>query len=435
MDNKEFDHLMGEKLRPEQSFDFREPDWNDLSQQLDDHDRKKRIVPFWFWKSMFAIAALGTIFFLWTQLEKTKKSLQILQSNSIENNVTITDTIYKKVTITEYDTIRKSIILNEVKKRNESDKKGNIKSEKKNLNTFVKEKQQDRNVIISESEEDCDCEKDLLINEEKPLQFILAKNEISIALPIVDGLKQKLKQYERISIRSQSIGLLKTKERESILPEYQDLPLTSIQKILRKKRFSIGLLGLGLLPENQTIPEYTPDGFFNLSSKGLGLRTEFMLTNNISLTGDIIAQKINFKTNNTSFVQNLLIEEEVPTGIDTLKVNQSNGNYAFGVKYFLRKHRKIQAYTSVKLQMVSKVKQIISRRVSGGIYLEPEWIESIKKKSAIDLQSIETALGFQYRFLSFLSWQMEGNYYFYLDEKDDLLLPNVGFKTSLLFHF
>ena len=118
-----------------------------------------------------------------------------------------------------------------------------------------------------------------------------------------------------------------------------------------------------------------------------------------------------------------------------MNVDQSNFNYAIGLKYSLRKHRKLQAYTSMRLQAVSSLKQKLSGRIPVGIYMQPESYESIEKRSGITLQSIETGLGFQYRLMPNISWQAEGNYYFYLHKKEDELRSNIAFKTSLLFHF
>ncbi len=435
MDNKEFDDLMGDKLRPEQSFDFRELDWKDLSQKLDNQDRKKRVVPFWFWKSMGAIATIAIIFFLYNELEQTKKIVKDLELNVNEKNLTIRDTIYQEITITEYDTIRKTILVEQLEKRQSLLKVGLKKTKDEISDIFIKNAGQGKDLIISKGQEACNCDEEKSKNVENPLQRITDKKMVKENLSGQTPTIPRIDFYNQINIQSQNKSLLPQKRRLLVLPDYQILPVTKIRKKEGPKKFSIGLLGAWHLPEKQTIPGYTPDGFFNQNGNELGMRIEFMLNNNWTLTGEVTHQKINFQTNNSSLIQDLLIVEELPSGIDTLNVDQTNNNYAIGLKYFLRKHRKLQPYTNIRLQASSSLKQNISGSIPGGVYTEPEGYEATEKKSDIQVQSIETGLGFQYHLTSAISWQIEGNYYFYLHKKEDRFRSNVAFKSSLLYHF
>lgn len=437
MDSKEFDDLLGDKLGAEQSFDFQEPDWIDLSQKLDEADGRKKRLPFWFWTGLglMAVVVLGGVLFLWKDLEETKKLVQNLELNATQKNIIVNDTIYNTITITEYDTIQKTVFIDEIAERILPAKKGVYNFENEVFDSNINEKKTAEDLVIYNKKN----QNNFYNSEVRNQQNLLPINEIEKG-KVVDVL-EKLRPAFAIEFRknevvqSQSVEAWKNKNVAIVFPKAPNLPSNKIQKLPRKKRFRLGLLGALYLPEQQTILGYTPDGFFKQNSHAFGFRTEFSLTDNWSITGDIAYQKTTFETNDPNFVQPLILVEEIQTGIDSLNVNESNLSYGIGIKYFLGKLKKIQPYTHLRLQAIGGLKQSVSGVIPAGPYSERILYESVQKRSGIALESVETGLGIQYRFLRNISWQAEGNYHFYLDKIDDSYRSNSAFKTSLLFHF
>lgn len=435
MDSKEFDHLLGDKLGAEQSFDFQERDWVDLSQKLDEADGRKRRWPFWIWKGLLTAVVLGGILFLWKDLAATKKLVRTLEVNSKGKNIVVTDTIYHKVTITQYDTIQKTVFIEKLEESTLPTKEVIDNLENENPNFFIKEKKSEKDLMILKDKKENEFYQTPLNNRQKSILRSKTKEVV------VSDFSEKLQPALIIDFRknevvqSQATDTWKGKQLGVVFSEDSNLLSNSIQKLPRKKRFSIGLLGAFYLPEEQSILGYIPDGFFNQNSQAFGVRTEFKLTDNWSITGDVVYQKTTFESNDPNFIQPLVLVDEILTGIDSLKIDETKLSYAIGLKYFLRKHRKIQPYTHLRLQAVGGLKQKITGVIPAAVYAEPIVYEAVEKRAGIALESMETGIGFQYRFLQNISWQTEGNYHFYLDEIDNSYRSNMVFKTSLLFHF
>ncbi len=102
MDDQQMDQWFGDKLRQEQEFDFRESDWAAVADGLDQEEKQRRRLA-WFWwpLGMMAVLVLGLVF--WQQ----QRQINSLQEHLSE--LELTDTVRKTIVIT--DTIRNTITL------------------------------------------------------------------------------------------------------------------------------------------------------------------------------------------------------------------------------------------------------------------------------------------------------------------------------------
>ncbi len=88
MDSKDFDKIFSDKLHETQSFEFRESDWEEVSERLKEPKRKKRGA-IWFWMLGAACLLLGlATTFLAIDLDNTKQELAEIKEAIIQQPVT-----------------------------------------------------------------------------------------------------------------------------------------------------------------------------------------------------------------------------------------------------------------------------------------------------------------------------------------------------------
>jgi len=428
--------LFGDKLTPEQPFDFRESDWEEVAMVLDKNKRRDKL-GIWFWPALLGVLSIATVIWLFNDLQNTKRLVEKLENQTYHNNIIITDTIRKKVTVIEYDTIRKTIISEEKPLLKTTAKK--IRTEKETKISWTTTK----TFTDTTTGKDCDCSDDELLKTENGLlnsPLIESIKETSEKNNLVDNklqATQKERQTKSNLFHPLSIDALidsmNVKPREVTTPEIVTVPSKRILKSTQEKQFKIGIVAGYQFPKEQGRLVSDTIGNQIYKSYQIGLRTEYNLTDHWTISADFTHQKLNYRVNGLDTIEGVFIERELPDGLDTIRIQQKNWNYAIGLKYRFGKNSKIQPYGSLYLHAKSTLRQDGKGQIRN--YGDPVFFEEKRSDSNFRLQGLEPSMGFNYRLKRNLSWQLEGHYLFHFNEKIDRLRNGFGFRTALMVHF
>ena len=109
MDDQQMDQWFADKLKKEQEFDYRESDWETISDRMDRQEesgKRRRLV--WLWWPIGIAATLVAGLFFWQQQQQIidlRNQLSKLQSSdTVRKTIIIQDTIRKTITLPEKET-------------------------------------------------------------------------------------------------------------------------------------------------------------------------------------------------------------------------------------------------------------------------------------------------------------------------------------------
>ncbi len=305
MDNKEFDKLFSDKLNETQSFDFDESGWNEVAEQIRPEQSKKRPFP-WFWLFAFALLSLGGVCaYLMYSLHTAHNTINSIEEKLSLRENTKEDNSIEKTTLVLYDTIYKTVIIEEQQISNKySEHKSSNNNQNKRLLTssgFTQYYQNafnsiqriviPSNTIFKSLESQAQTQKGANAIEERNEEI---KNiNPSVASALTNTYKYRFAMPMQ-KIDPLSLTYLKTTIKDPIF--YFDSPKNIIKKKIREPfidKFSIGLLaGVAQVKNNFDINDLN---IIKKSSWNAGLRLAYQFTDHINVWSSISYMQQNYQ--------------------------------------------------------------------------------------------------------------------------------------------
>ncbi len=488
MDNKDFDKLFSDKLSETQSFEYMDADWDNVAGRLSSPKKKKRRGGGWLW--LFGLGFLfmaGTSIYLASTLNKTNKHLIELKTAVAElekeqtEKVTIekVDTIFKQVTILQYDTVKSTreseqVLVGRSSIGNNSllEAPDNIINSSTVPNERKTQKVKLENTFIAKTKKQ---------NHIQELNNNIKAIETKTTAEVIPN-NDKLLDIESLWMKSLSSSLLSSEMKWRPIDDFQEVPATvkvNKKKKLAWKYLSIGITGGSFLSRELSNRD-NPNGSFDYDLLGddfgsvelknrfgwdIGVALQYQLGAKFSLTGAVHFQQ-NIYSGNEGATSALKAISEFASGDDFLLDNESTPNpnseesinsytfkqrmiaYQLGVNYTFRNGKKWRPYVGLSASATSMIKQTLytdstvipsSGGNNGNVYA-PESsrikvAESTPINSSFRFTGIIPTVGFQLSINPKMSWQMEGWYRQGFNKEKDYLYGLLGVRTGVSYRF
>ncbi len=413
MDNKDFDKIFSDGLEEEQDFGFQEKDWEEVSWVI--HAQPKRKFVWWRWLvPVLLIAFGGVVYCLASDLKSARKEISVLHHDIGKLQIIKSDTQYQKVTIIEYDTIRKTIIDEQIvsKKRivyidvpglkSESNTNKNTKSNTNLLNTS-------KRLGLSES------------LERGAEEIVEPLGAIDLLEPISLQLEDELKAG-------------KTKEEHFYKTELKP----SISKPWHKNKLKIGITNAWGVSESSTNDFYERNAGDKVKKYmlDLGVQGEWAFNHRWRVSGTVAYDRIRLLSPMLS--EEVLSQLNLDPSLGNLlssKTIQAAIHYKIGIKYYLRTHQKWLPYGGVYASAQSNRSQKISTIYT--VNYQPGIVNSktTLRKNKFRMNSLTQFFGYEFRLSDKFSWQVEQWWRINLWKTDDQMYSTFGIRNTVLYHF
>ena len=400
MDNQDFDKIFAEGLGKEQEFDFRESDWMEVEEVIQAKSKDRLIWWRWLIPVLFLLFG-GIIYCLLTDLREAKSEVLELTEKISRQTFEAIDTQYKKVTILEYDTIRKTIVQENIIERN-----------------------------IYKAVNPQHIGKETQLTKESTLEKANLQERKSY-----ENLEKPIPVSSLSEIPLKEVSLDFEEENEHYYLDEKQFPE---KKKGLKDRLKIGLTNAWGFSEGYSRGDSLP-GFNGFSKKivfDLGLRGEWQFNNRLRVRTAVSLGYILFNTSDVG--ETLRLSERVPADpegeLANARISQTTLNYQLGIKYFLGEYKKWIPYVGLSMEARARLNQKI-RASYHYVYQLPNTKSGSFKNSDLTLNSFIQFIGYEYQFSDRFSWQVEGWHQFNFKKEIDKIYPRFGIRNTLLYHF
>lgn len=424
MDNKDFDKIFSNKLEETQSFEFRESDWEEVSERLQQPKRKKRTA-WWFWMLAAACLVMGlTMVYLAVDLNNTKQELANIQESLQQQSQNTTTTQNPTSPIENSNNnfnnqTTQDDILEQINKQKP------LPPTK--LNTKVNPILPTKTASNTTSTQLAPVTK--LNNNSKPIttthlseKVETKKSTSATTKPVeINKLNKKYTNTELLALNVLSAFPLETKGEKPIGSEPTfDTPLLNKQTT-RKSR--LGFTAGWSLPEN-FIDVESNKGEVDRNAFDIGLHYSYDLTKRMNAWTSISFHSLKYKTKNISRSANYGLLEDIgfPAGgdEDTLEQQNLDNNtaavdatrnvlrYSLGLNYFLLQKNRWGLYTGLSAHAQTKLNnKIFIDESRANVNAEFSSLDLNSNKKLFQYHTLAAQIGCRFDLNNNLSWQLE----------------------------
>lgn len=408
-----FDKIFSEKLQTEQDFDFREADWDEVSDRLDMH--APIVAPTWR-KALVPIVMaglVGVIGFLWLKLDKTSDALQDLKKDLQNNTVLQRDTVLQTVILR--DTIFAA--ADATSRINTHDISWVGKPGTGVVNPFLSLGDDlAKNINQTFSEFDY-LEKD---KSETPYKLGVL-NQKSSAIERIEGAPNSVHSIEH--------SYVVYEKGEEILFAKNN-PITSNPHFqLLGAKFGLNI-GKSFIPDNQLTA---------VKSTNIGLKAEFLFVKNLSLVAGLDFYNLSYQTLPDFFGGEIPQPEDPIYQQEDLFFIQADQNFTqlkLGFKYTFntKEESNIRPYVGLNYLATANFKKAFFYQYNPDRYSVP-FFETVSRNSDIIANGFGVDLGVEYQPKNWLSIQFETYYHTSNRSLESLYHDLVGVRTAALIRF
>ena len=459
MDNKDFDEMFSNKLQETQSFEFRESDWEEVSERIKQPKRKKR-AGIWFWMLAAACLLLGlATAYLAIDLNDTKRELAEVQASILsQSSVNSTSSSAEKTIDIAIDKLERSDQTrseNVLKEILDKEDQAIAKSEKIIENNFPSPT---NNSIVSIT---TNSNNKLSPNLLEPTNKKTNSGELSSSTDneIKTGIATELNSDIETSIVSDLTTAAEITqlsafplEIETKEIDFKPSPLTPKTKKESKQRSRLGITAAWALPE-KLIESNSENSSIKRKAFDLGLNYSFDITKRINTWAAVSFHTTTYKTENLDradraslleFGDLVLIDNNsVPVGQGAseaesdVTAKQNVLRYSLGANYTFLQKTRWGLYSGLSAQAQTKInnKIFIGGNDDGALVEDSFESNSQGKKEAFRLHAFVAQVGCHFDISKKLSWQFEAYSQLKLAPKSNRIYEPFGLRTIVSYRF
>jgi len=453
MDNKDFDKIFSNKLEETQSFEFRESDWAEVSERLQQPKRKKR-GGYWFWMLGAACLVLGlSTVYLAIDLNNTKQELATIQESlqkqqQADKSTTISKTntpIENNINIANNQRPEKENTVQTESKKNQFITNSNTESKSKTLTKTYDNTTNNLTSIATDLKNNTSPNLTTQTNEKKKLETLnaatLIANEESVH-------RENIPSVELLALNVLSAFPLEELGEESI--DFEPTPIIPKLKKYTKSKNRFGITTGVSLPE-KLVDVSSSDGSLNRNAFDFGLHYSRDFFKKLNVWASVSYHTISYKDKkfNTLLSSNFLNAERFatlgnadPSAEITSKADARKNvlQYSLGVNYFLLQKNRWGLYAGLSAHAQTKLNNKIFVKDNQANSLSDSFLESYKEQSnkktdAFRFHTIAAQLGYRFDLSKYLSCQLEASYQPKLAPNSTRIYEPLGLRTVVSYNF
>ena len=486
MSDENFDNFFGDKLKYGKNFAFADANWEVMEKNLQNYYVRQNQKRRWLWLLLplllllgFAVGSVYTVHSLQSKMNDFNAQLQKIKSlksedtaeekiKSLKNESTTFvkhDTIYHHVVVKRYDTIYRTIIIENAKLNNFSTQaettsvSQNSFTTSKNIfslpensdslrsnileNNFFKKKNKkisesnlsDTLIFKAENKPETVFENTLAgVTKNNSSEINNSENENLLNHPKKDSIQDatqqlllskqdSLKNLALIKLVSNSVikvnekKIIDSAHNKKILAQINELQPLKIEPVKTKKRFEIGI--------SVGVAAYSGDSIVRQSGYSVGVRGNYIISKKFKLVADVQVAESDYQKNTIYYTKDVPYIS-APTKYDvfsTVYCDQTFLNYGIGLQYSFTENKRINPYVRLDVTGQSKINEQFDYRFING-YQKETAVVTTRKDAVIKFPFLRLNVGAQFQLSQKISAQFESSY--------DVKLNSDVFSKSFL---
>ncbi len=417
MNDADFDNIFGGKLKRGKNFIFAEESWDRMEKNIQQYDRdrnRKRgllwlILPFLLlsgfaaWSSISMNKLSKKVSDLNTEISKLQTTQSAVSANENKTLIVKNDTIYHHVVTTMYDTIYRTVVLQNTISQN-SKQTYSANSSSSTLETVASNKAaflpSSTEVPVYSKENKRDASTENSLNQEALNNVVSenAKNKMR-----VDSLL-KISEKNDLEISRLSAQLEKLQHLQPVVVPQEAVAVQPVPiNPTKTHKFELGITG--------GAAAYKGDSIVNQTGYSVGLQGNYLIYKRLKLVAEAQLASSDYQKNTIYYTPDVPWIA-APTKNDVFSrvyCDQFYLNYSLGLQYALTENKVVNPYLGIGVVGQSKIKEQFDYRFVNTSQSETSVIAK-RDDPNFKFPFLRLNVGAEIRLLKKISTQIEGSY-------------------------